>query len=136
MWSLFVLKRRCKMVYIIKLVNVHFKDETGEHVVKFRTLYDGTSGKKSYAVSYGNKDEWQNTSKEEGNVIFERIKSGYNNVKVLTIIDKYGNQITWHRVSDHYEVRIGGKFYCSCQSIGEVKEEIDKLKENEVGVEK
>lgn len=36
-----------------------------------------------------------------------------------------------NKMGDHYEIGVNGQFYCSCDNIGEVREEIKKLEEDE-----
>lgn len=41
-------------------------------------------------------------------------------------------EVTYRKRGDHYEVLVGGKFYCSADSIKEVFEEITRINEKEI----
>lgn len=41
------------------------------------------------------------------------------------------NDIKIKKVCEHYEVRVGGQFYCSCDTIGEVLDEVFELENKE-----
>lgn len=114
------------MLSVIKLVNVHYRGEKGNEKVQFQTLFDTTTNIKTFNVITDG--ELKEVKQEEGNEVFRRLKQEHD-TKVITIIDVNNESITYFRIMEHFEVRIGNDFYCTCDNIEEVRDVVKELKE-------
>lgn len=114
------------MLSIIKLINVHYRDERQcLKKVQFKTTFETPQNEKRYYIIEN--EEQREVSKDEGNERFKQIREHYPNARSLTIIDVNNEAINYCRVNDHYEVYLGGNFYCTCEDIKEVRREVEEL---------
>ena len=110
---------------VIKLVSVHYKNNYKSINVKFQTVLDRITGEKVYHVIDDSGDRI--VTKQYGNQLYRSLKQQYPNMRSLTIIDIDCKLATYIRINEHYEIRIGNSFFCSCDNINEVRDVLEQL---------
>lgn len=118
------------MFTVIKLINVHYRDENHRPVkVIFKTTIEGVEefDKRYYVAIEG--EEEREVTKDEGNAEYKYLREKHPDAKVIVIIDANYEAVTHIRVADHFEVYVGYDRICACDDMKEVREVEEKLKE-------
>lgn len=111
---------------LIKQVNFVYKGGK----TAFQTFWDSTTKEKEYAIV--DKNGVEHVSKDGGNSHFKYLRKKYPEGKVLTIVDvkDYACDIKWYHEFGHFVIDVNGKRYCSCDTIQEVREELEEIRKN------
>ena len=118
------------MLSVIKLINVHYRDENHRAMkVQFKTTIEGMDEYSKYYYITVEGEEEREVTKEEGNQYYKQLRERYPQMKALTLIDVNHEAVTHIRVVEHFEVRLGYDYVCSCDDMKEVREAEERVKE-------
>lgn len=118
------------MFTVVKLINVHYRNEEHRSVkVQFKTTLEGVEEfTKRYYITVDGSEE-REVTQDEGNAEYKYLREKYPDMKALVIISADDDWIRYTRVGEHFEVYVGYDFICSCDTINEVRDVKEKLKE-------
>ena len=114
------------MIKLIRLVNVYYVEDGHKVKESFKTFLDTIDNKKIYKLE--SKNEVLEITKEQGNHHYEYLKQDHPEMKAVVVIGIDENNVSYIRVNEHFEVRLGGEFYCACDTVAEACEARGELK--------
>lgn len=114
------------MIKLIRLVNVYYIEDGRRAKESFKTFLDTIGNEKTYKLE--SRNEVLEITKEQGNQHYEYLKQNHPEMKAIVVIGMNEDNVSYTRVNEHFEVRLGGEFCCSCDTVAEAREVRDNLK--------